>query len=148
MNEQAVQSSAAGLEQFADFVNSTERTDSQLLKRIESLDASADVKALLADLLRMTSKVGDKLLRIGRKIVDFVLTLAKQFPLLTFATLIALVIGGLLSMVPVLGGLLGPVLTPLAVALGVVWGAQQEAASADLADRVREFASSFSAVAV
>lgn len=148
MNEQGVQSSTAGLEQFADFVNSTERTDSQLLKRIESLDASADVKALLADLLRMTSKVGDKLLRIGRKIVDFVLSLAKQFPLLTFATLIALVIGGLLSMVPVLGGLLGSVLTPLAVALGVVWGAQQEAASADLADRVREFASSFSAVAV
>ncbi len=142
----ARQNRDVALTQFAEFVNSAERSDGELLRRVEALDVSADIKALLAELLRWTSKVGNELLRIGRKILEFVLTLAKQFPLLTFSVLIALVVGVLLAAVPVLGGLLGPVLTPLALALGVAWGAKQELATPDLADRVREFAANFSGV--
>ncbi len=130
------------------FVNSTERSDAQILRRIDSLSLSADAKALLADLLKFGTEVGNAVLRIGRKVLDFVLSLIQQFPKLGFAVVLATVVAALLSMVPVLGGLLGPVLTPLALALGVSWGALKEYETGDLADRVKEVAARFTPVAV
>jgi hypothetical protein len=128
------------------FVNSSERSDAQILRRIDSLSLSADTKALLADLLKFGTTVGNAFLRIGRKVLDFTLSLIQQFPALAFAVILAAVFAALLSMVPVLGGLLSPILTPLALALGVSWGAVKEYESADLADRVKEFAARFAQV--
>lgn len=129
------------------FVNSTERSDAQILRRIDSLSLSADAKALLADLLKFGAEVGAVVLRIGRKVLDFVLSLIQQFPQLGFAMVLAAVLATLLSMVPVLGGLLSSVLTPLALVLGVSWGALKEYETGDLADRVKEFAARFAPVA-
>ena len=130
------------------FVNSTERSDAQILRRIDSLSLSADAKALLADLLKLGTEVGNAVLRIGRKVLDFVLSLIQHFPTLGFAVVLAAVVAALLSMVPVLGGLLSPLLAPLALALGVSWGAMKEYETGDLADRVKEFAARFTPVAV
>jgi len=129
------------------FVNSIERSDAQILRRIDSLSLSADAKALLADLLKFGTEVGNTVLRIGRKVLDFVLSLIQQFPELGFAVVLAAVLAALLSIVPVLGGLLSPVLTPLALALGVSWGAVKEFETGDLADRVKEFAARFAPAA-
>ena len=129
------------------FVNSTERSDAQILRRIESLSLSADAKALLADLLKLGTEVGRAVLRIGRKVLDFVLSLVQQFPKLGFAVVLAAVLAALLSMVPVIGGLLSPVLTPLALARGVSWCALTEYETDDLADRVKEFAARFAQAA-
>lgn len=129
------------------FVNSSERSDAQILRRIDSLSLSADAKALLADLLKLGTEVGNAVLRIGRKILDFVLSLIQQFPNLGFAVILAAVLAVLLSMVPVLGGFLSPILTPLALTLGVSWGALKEYETGDLADRVKEFAARFAPVA-
>ncbi len=125
------------------FVNSTERSDAQILRRIDSLSLSADAKALLADLLKLGTEVGNAVLRIGRKVLDFVLSLIQHFPTLGFAVVLAAVVAALLSTVPVLGGLLSPLLAPLALALGVSWGAMKEYETGDLADRVKEFAARF-----
>lgn len=125
--------------ELVSFVNDTSKSDSQILRWIERLPVSADAKALLADLLKLTTRVGNALVRMGRKVLDFVLLLLKQFPHLGFATLLALVIGSILAMVPVLG-----TLAPLAVALGVTWGTVVELGSNDLDARVREFANHFS----
>lgn len=129
------------------FVNSTERSDAQILRRIDSLSLSADAKALLADLLKLGTEVGNVILRIGRKVLDFVLSLIQQFPNLAFAVVLAAVFAALLSMVPVLGGLLSPILTPLALALGVSWGTLKEIEAGDLGNRVKEFASQFAPAA-
>lgn len=129
------------------FINSTERSDVQILRQIDSLSLSADAKALLADLLKLGTEVGNAVLRIGRKVLDFVLSLIQQFPKLGFAVVLAAVLVALLTLVPVLGGLLSPVITPLALALGVTWGALKEYETGDLADRVKEFAARFAPVA-
>ncbi len=129
------------------FVNSTERSDAQILRRIDSVSLSADAKALLADLLKLGTEVGNAVLRIGRKILDFALSLIQQFPELGFAVVLAAVLAALLSVVPVLGGLLSPVLTPLALTLGVSWGALKEYDRGDLADRVKDFAARFAPAA-
>ena len=129
------------------FVNNTERTDAQILRRIESLDVSADVKALLSDLLRLATQVGEAVLRVGRKILDFVLTMIRQFPALSFAVVIAAVLTLLVSMVPLLGGILASILGPLLIALGVAGGAALEIQTGDLRERVARFAARFQPLA-
>ena len=129
------------------FVNTTERTDAQILRRIESLDVSADVKALLSDLLRLATQVGEAVLRVGRKILDFVLTMIRQFPALSFAVVIAAVLTLLVSMVPLLGGILASLLGPLLMALGVAGGAALEIQSGDFRERVAQFAAGFQPMA-
>jgi hypothetical protein len=129
------------------FVNSTERTDDQIRRRIESLAVSADVKALLSDLLRVTTQVGETILRIGRKILDFILSLARHFPTLTFAIVIAAVLTTLLAMVPFLSGILASIAGPLTFVVGITDAALREAQSDDFRQRVAEFASQFKAAA-
>ncbi len=146
MSKPDVSSTLVATTDLIAFVNSTERSDAQILRRIESLTLSADAKALLADLLRFGTEVGSVVLRIGRKVLDFTLSLIQQFPRIGFAVVLAAVLAALLSMVPVLGGVLSPILTPLALALGVSWGAMKEHETGDLADRVRAFAARFEQV--
>jgi len=125
------------------FVNKTERTDDQIRRRIESLEVSADVKVLLNDLLRMAARVGDAVLRVGRKILDFVLTLTPHFPSLTFAVVIASVLTMLVALVPVIGGLLASVMGPLMFALGIGGAAALEVQTGDFRQRVVDFAAGF-----
>ena len=143
MNKTDTSSTLVATTELITFVNSTERNDAQILGRIDSLNLSADAKALLSDLLKFGVEVGSTVLRIGRKILDFVLSLIQQFPKLGFAVILAAVLAALLSMVPLLGGLLSPVITPLALALGLSWGALKEYETGDFADRVKEFAARF-----
>lgn len=125
------------------FVNATEHSDAQILRRIESLNVSADAKALLGDLLRLATRVGDTVLRVGRKILDFVLTMARHFPTLGFAVVIATVLTLLMSMVPLIGGLLASIMGPLLMALGVAGAASLEAREGDFRERVAQFAAAF-----
>ena len=129
------------------FINSTERSDSQILRQIESLSVSADAKALLADLLKLATRVGQAVMRVGRKIIDFVLSLVRAFPHMGFAALIAVVVTALISMVPFIGLALTSVLGPLALALGILVGGAVDFQSSDLEARVRDFAAEFSGLA-
>ena len=123
------------------FINTTERGDAEILQRIESLSVSADAKALLADLLKLATRVGQTVLRVGRKIIDFVLSLVRAFPHLGFAALVAVVVTALVAMVPVIGVALASALGPLTLALGIVVGGAVDVQSPDLEARVRELES-------
>lgn len=125
------------------YVNATERTDAQILRRIESLDVSADVKAMLADMLRMATRVNDTVLRIGRKVLDFSLSLARSFPTLGFAVVVIAVLTLLVSMVPLIGGLLASLIGPLGLAAGVAVAAQAEMQDPMFRQRVSAFAAGF-----
>lgn len=125
------------------YVNATERTDAQILRRIESLDVSADVKAMLADMLRMATRVNDTVLRIGRKVLDFSLGLARSFPTLGFAVVVIAVLTLLVSMVPLIGGLLASLIGPLGLAAGVAVAAQAEMQDPMFRQRVSAFAAGF-----
>lgn len=105
------------------FINSTERSDSQILRQIESLSVSADAKALLADLLKLATRVGQAVIRVGRKIIDFVLSLVRAFPHMGFAALIAVVVTALISLVPFIGLALTSILGPLPWRWASSWAA-------------------------
>ncbi len=139
--------SAKVTQELFDFVNQRELPDSQLQRRLESLQVSADAKALLGDLLELATKVGDATLRIGRKVLDFVLSMLNHFPKLSFAILLAGVLSALVAAVPLLGALLSPFVTPLLLALGVAFGGLTELSDPTLNARVQAFTSKFQAIA-
>ena len=118
----------------------------KLAQAIEKTAISADTKAILIDLSRITMKIGGKVVAIGRKILAFVLDLLKAFPAITMGILVALVISSLIAAVPLIGPPLAGVLTPLLLALGIGAGALKDFASDDLKKRIDTLASSFSAI--
>lgn len=132
--------------EFVGFVNLTSETDADTRRRVDNLPVSADLKALLAQLLSLSAKVGEVSLRIGRKILLFVLELLRLFPNIGFIVLLTLVISALVSFVPIVGALLAAVLKPLGILLGVTWGAYQDAVSPELQSRVASFVDAFQAL--
>lgn len=98
------------------------------------MDASADAKALLRDLARITVRVGEVVVAIGRKVVDFAFELMKAFPNTVFGVIIGLIVAALVGSVPVLGALLAP----LAVAFGLAKGALEDVKNSGLRGRVAD----------
>ncbi len=100
---------------------------------INNLTVSADVKALLFKMSKVTIKVGDFVLKIGLKILEFVCTIYKQYPNATFGLIFGAIAGLLISSIPIIGFILGAIVTPIAMALGLLLGANE-----DLRDRELE----------
>lgn len=97
-----------------------------LRDKIDRLQISADAKALLMDLAKVTLAVGGKVLAFGRKLLAFVLELANRFQNVVFGILIALALSAVLATLPLLGPAISALLTPLMVALGIARGAIED----------------------
>jgi hypothetical protein len=78
----------------------------KLIALIERTNLSADAKALMIDMARITVKVGGKILAIGRKLLSFVFDLIKAFPTITIGTITALVLTSMIAGIPIFGGAL------------------------------------------
>ena len=103
---------------FFDAVRSEQWTDRQIETFIDRLNISADAKANLASFAKVTLKVGRELVRIGRKIVDVLFSFLRNFPGIGFGVIFAVVITTLLSAIPLLGAILGPLASTLIIAFG------------------------------
>lgn len=121
---------------FFDFVGSFELSDDRIQSLIDNLNVSADTKALLYSFSKATIKVGRAIVKIGRKILDFLFSLLKSFPSLTFGMAFGLVVGALIAAIPVIGAVLGGPATALALGFGVVFGGMNELNQGDLGKRV------------
>lgn len=124
---------------FFDFVGSVELSDDLILSLIDNLNVSADTKALLYSFSKATITVGRAIVKIGRKILDFLFSLLKNFPHLTFGMAFGLVVGALIAAIPLIGTALGGTSTLLALGFGVVLGSMKELKQDDFGERVRDF---------
>lgn len=128
---------------FFDDMRSFRLTEESLRRHVEKLNISADAKHALFALSRITLKAGEYVIRIGRKIIDFILRLFDEYPNMAFGALFGAVVGFLFSSIPVIGFVLGPVITPLAVALGLAAGyfddMRVRRLDADVDRKIREF---------
>jgi hypothetical protein len=68
-------------------------------------------------------RLGGQVISAGRQILAFVLDLVQRFPNNAFGVIIALVLSSLIAAIPLLGGVLGPLLTPVLLAFGLASGA-------------------------
>ncbi len=93
---------------------------------IDRLDASADTKALLMDVAKITVSVGGKVLAFGRKVLEFVFGLVSKFQNLTFGVIIALVLSAVMASIPFLGPVISALLGPIMLAFGIARGAMQD----------------------
>ena len=119
----------------------------KLISLIERTNLSADMKALLADVAKITIKVGTKVLAIGRKILSFVLDLVRAFPTVTLGVLAALVITALIGAIPLFGGFLATALGSLLLALGIGAGALHDFLSPNLSERIDRLVHSMTGLA-
>ena len=89
---------------------------------LDNSDLSADMKALLYDVARVTVKIGETVIAIGRRIFEIASALISKFPNLAIGTLIGVTIAAVLTStlgaIPVVGAL-ASLLSKLVVLLGV-----------------------------
>lgn len=91
-----------------------------LEQRIEKLEISADVKLLLASFIGATAKIGNVVLKIGRRILEIVFDLVKRHPNFTFAIVMYLVGALLLSVAPWLAPILVPIVEVMTLVFALV----------------------------
>lgn len=118
-------------------------SDEAIKRMIDKLNISADAKSLLYTLSKATIKVGEYIIKIGRKILDAVCYTFKEFPMATFGTVFGGIVGALITSIPFLGQILGPIVTPILMALGLVGGLvldfQDKILERKIARKVAEF---------
>ncbi|MBC7737358.1 MAG: hypothetical protein H7245_09115 [Candidatus Saccharibacteria bacterium] len=113
---------------------------------LERLNCSADTKALLMDLAQITFKVGEKIISVGRKVISFALDLVQRFPNTTFGLVVGLTLSVLVSSIPLLGLVLGPLLTPLFLAFGLSMGALADFKDIGVRSRISELEQKFAII--
>ncbi|MEZ0468898.1 hypothetical protein [Phaeobacter sp. SYSU ZJ3003] len=135
-----------GLELAIKEVNSS-LPERKLVALIERTALSADMKAILSDVAKITVRVGGKLLAIGRKILSVVFDLLKAFPTVTLGVIAALVISSLIAAIPLFGGALAAALSSILLLIGVSAGALNDFLSDKLGERIDALINSLSALA-
>lgn len=129
-----------------DFVESLlnfDMSDDAVKKLIDNLDVSADVKLLLFSFSKATIQIGEYIIKIGRKIIDYVCLLYQEYPSVTFGIIFGAIAGFLISAIPVIGFVLGPIFTPIAVAIGLVGGLHNDLMDKRLERKIKEINASF-----
>jgi hypothetical protein len=111
----------------------------QIRRQIDQLALSADVKARLASFARVSVRIGNKLVHVGKWILNVLFALMRRFPAVTFCLLFAVVVGAVLGAIPVIGAVLQPIALSVGSFLGVVIGSRYDLQNPDLSLRVAEF---------
>jgi hypothetical protein len=110
----------------------------EIRRIIDNLDIPAEAKALLTELLNFSIKVGTVVLEVGKKIIEVVKAVAKNFPHITAGLIIAATLSVLVSCIPILGPMLSWICTPLFLIVGVGAGVLKEIEKTDLGKALNE----------
>lgn len=95
----------------------------KLTAYINQLDVSADFKALLRDLAKVTWTVGSTVVAIGRKILSVALEIVTTFPGILFGVAVASIVALIVGTIPLVGPLLAAFVGPILLATGLTMGA-------------------------
>lgn len=104
---------------FFEAMRDFDMSDDGIKRLIDKLDISADSKSLLYTFSKATVKVGEYVIKIGRKILDCVCLAFREYPKATFGIVFGAILGALVSAIPIIGVVLGPIVTPILMALGL-----------------------------
>ncbi|MCY4670162.1 MAG: hypothetical protein OXC29_19520 [Rhodococcus sp.] len=123
-------------------LNTCDFTREQVRRVIDNLNVSADAKVWLHSIMEKSIEVatatGKIVIWIGRKILDIVLFLLREFPNATFGVIFGLVVGHLIGLIPIIGFLGGPLAGAILAAFGLLQGVAQDMREQDIRRRVAE----------
>lgn len=97
-------------------------SDEALKGHIEKLPVSAEIKAFLFKLSKFTIKVGETLLKFGKKVLEIALMLARKYPNATLGLVLGALLTFLISTVPLVGSILSSFLGTLLMLFGLAKG--------------------------
>ncbi|MBR7799007.1 hypothetical protein [Undibacterium fentianense] len=129
--------------EFYEFVRHTVTNDDEVRANINNMEISADAKAMLYAFSKTTLKIGHAIVKIGRKILDFIFVLMRAFPNISFAIILALVLSALVASIPLLGAIFGTMAAKLLLLVGVIKGAEQDFLSGDMENRIHSLVDHF-----
>jgi hypothetical protein len=124
-------------------INSFNVSETQLKATIDKLNISADAKSILFTISKTTIKAGKYILKIGRKILDIIGSLFKLYPETGFGLILGGILGVLITSIPIIGFVLGPIVGPLLAAFGLVIGLHQDISNKALAREIAKANQSF-----
>lgn len=103
-------------------LNQTAVPEDFIMRGINNLKISAEAKAILAEIYGQSIKIGQTVVFIGIKVIEYVFYFLKKYPQTAIGVVIGAVIGMLVNSVPLVGWVFGAFITPLCVALGLAFG--------------------------
>lgn len=118
----------------------------ELKAKIDNLAVSADAKALLFQVATKVIRVGETVIKIGQKILETVLEIIKAYPNTSFGVVFGAIAGTLVSSIPVIGWVLGPIVTPILVLFGMSAGAVMDFSNKAVERRVMASLAEFNAL--
>lgn len=130
--------------EFIKSMSAFDMTDDEIKKIIDGLSVSADIKSLLYKITTVTIRMGETIIKIGRKIIDLICKVFSEFPKATFGMLFGAILGVLISSIPFIGHILGPIATPILIGLGLVAGAIHDLGDMALERRIKAANAEFS----
>lgn len=130
--------------EFVVSMSDFDMADDDIKRFIDNLNISADIKSLLYSFTKATIRAGKYIIKIGRKIIDYVISLCKAYPNVTVGAIFGAVVGYLISAIPIIGVVLGPLFTPIAIAIGIVIGIKEDLKDKDLERKIAEIKAKFS----
>ena len=110
----------------------------ELQRQIDNLSLSADAKAQVSSIAAVTTKIGEFVLQVGRKIVEILLEVMRLIPNTTLGIAAALVVFLLASTIPVLGVVLGPLLGVITLFFGLKDGLVKDLGGHQLHRKISE----------
>jgi len=131
------------LSEFIESINSTELSQREITKWVDRLPVSADVKVLIEKIAAMTMEIGQAVLKIGRIVLNWVISVVKAFPAISFGLILGALFGALIASIPLIGAVLSPVVMPLSLALGFALTVPHEIGDTNLRERVEQFVKRF-----
>lgn len=129
--------------EFIESMSIFEKTDADVKRIIDNLDISADAKSLLYSFSSATIEAGEYIIKIGRKIIDYICKMLNEFPNATFGLVFGAIAGFLVSSIPILGFVLGAILAPLLMAFGLLGGLSEDLKDKALERRISEINGKF-----
>ncbi|MVO18020.1 hypothetical protein [Parasedimentitalea huanghaiensis] len=117
----------------------------KIKEMLDRTELSADTKALLYDVAKVTVKIGETVVAVGRRIIDIAYKLVTKFPNTTFAAIVAVVLttlctGTIGALIPALAVALNKLIFLLGIAAGAIEDLRQNAMKNAMERVAMEFA--------
>ena len=114
------------------------RPKRELNRMIDNLEISADAKVLIKSIMDAEIKVGDVVLRIGKRIIEIVSDIVKRFPNATFGLVLGVILSALIASIPIIGAILGTLLAPVLIAFGLGAGFMKDMKESPIVQAIKD----------
>ncbi len=92
---------------------------------------------MLMKLAKKVIRVGEIVVKIGQKVLELVIKFVSRYPNTTFGAVFGAIAGYLVSSIPIIGFVLGPLVSPILLLVGVVYGAKSDLIDLAIEGRIK-----------